>query len=62
MIFPRVAIYLQMIKYFSHEEALALLIEAVRIGVEPDRRRLHMATKIPFIRPFILHNFSQNDW
>lgn len=45
MFFPRVAIYLQMIKYFSHEEALALLIEAVRIGIEPDRRRLHMATK-----------------
>lgn len=59
MIFPRVAIYLQMIKYFSHEEALALLIEAVRIGVEPDRRRLHMATKIPFIRPLFFTNFHK---
>ena len=29
MIFPRVAIYLQMIQYLSQEEA-------VRIGVEPD--------------------------
>lgn len=59
MIFPRVAIYLQMIKYFSHEEALALLIEAVRIGVEPDRRRLHRATKIPLIRPLFFTIFHK---
>ena len=38
MIFPRAAIYLQMIQYISREEA-------VRIGVEPDRKRLHSVTK-----------------
>ena len=50
MIFPRAAIYLQMIKYISREEAIALIEESVRIGVEPDRKRLHIATKIPFVR------------
>lgn len=53
MIFPRVAIYLQMIKYISREEAIALIEESVRIGVEPDRKRLHIATKIPFFRPSV---------
>lgn len=51
MIFPRAAIYLQMIKYIRKEEAIALIEDTVRIGVEPDRKRLHAATKIPFIRP-----------
>ena len=37
MIFPRAAIYLQMIKYISREEAIGLIEESVRIGVEPDR-------------------------
>lgn len=51
LIFPRAAIYLQMIKYISQEEALGLIEVSVRIGVEPDRKRLHIATKLPFIRP-----------
>ena len=45
MIFPRAAIYLQMIQYISREEALGLIEESVRIGVEPDRKRLHSVTK-----------------
>lgn len=57
MIFPRVAIYQQMIKYIPREEAIALIEEAVRIGVEPDRKRLHIATKIPFIRPLFFKIF-----
>ena len=50
MIFPRVAIYLQMIKYISNDEAISLIEEAVKIGVEPDRKRLNILTKLPFIR------------
>ena len=50
MIFPRAAFYLQMIKYISREEAISLLEETVRLGVEPDRKRLNAVTKIPFIR------------
>ena len=59
MIFPRVAIYQQMIKYIPREEAIALIEEAVRIGVEPDRKRLHIATKIPFIRPLFFKIFRR---
>ena len=59
MIFPRAAIYLQMIKYIPREEALALIEESVRIGVEPDRKRLHIATKIPFIRPLFFKIFHK---
>ncbi len=59
MIFPRTAIYLQMIKYISREEAIALIEESVRIGVNPDRKRLHIATKIPFIRPFLFKIFHK---
>ena len=51
MIFPRAAFYLQMIKYISREESISLIEEAVRIGVEPDRKRLNAVTKVPFIRP-----------
>ena len=51
LIFPRAVIYLQMVKYISQEEALGLIEVSVRIGVEPDRKRLHIATKLPFIRP-----------
>ena len=51
MIFPRAAFYLQMIKYISREESLSLIEESVRICVEPDRKRLNVVTKIPFIRP-----------
>lgn len=47
MIFPRAAIYLQMVKHIPQEEAIRLIEESVRIGVEPDRKRLHIATKIP---------------
>ena len=57
MIFPRAAIYLQMIKYISREEAISLIEESVKIGVEPDRNRLHAATMLPFIRPlFFMFN------
>ena len=59
MIFPRAAIYLQMIQYISHEEAISLIEKSVRIGVEPDRRRLHIATKIPFIRPLFFKIFRR---
>lgn len=59
MIFPRAAIYLQMIQYLSCEEAISLIEESVRIGVEPDRKRLHIATKIPFIRPLFFKIFRK---
>ena len=57
MIFPRAAIYQQMIQYISRAEAVSLIEEAVRIGVEPDRKRLHTVTKIPFIRPLFFKIF-----
>lgn len=56
-IFPRAAIYLQMIKYISREEAIALIEESVRIGVELDRKRPHIATKVPLIRPLFFKIF-----
>ena len=59
MIFPRVAFYLQMIKYMSSEEAIRLIEESVKIGVEPDRKRLHTVTKIPFIRPVFFKIFPK---
>lgn len=59
MIFPRAAIYLQMIKYISREEAIALIEESVRIGVEPDRKRLHIATKVPLVRPLFFKIFHK---
>ena len=59
MIFPRAAIYLQMIKYIPREEALNLIEKAVTAGVEPDRKRLHIATKIPFIRPLFFKIFHK---
>ena len=59
MIFPRAAIYLQMIKYIPQEEAIGLIEESVRIGVEPDRKRLHIATKIPFVRPLFFKIFHK---
>jgi len=59
MIFPRAAIYLQMIGYIPREEAIGLIEGSVRIGVEPDRKRLHMATKIPFIRPLFFKIFPK---
>ncbi len=59
MIFPRAAIYLQMIRYIPQEEAIALIEESVRIGVEPDRKRLHAATKLPFVRPLFFKIFHK---
>lgn len=59
MIFPRAAIYLQMIKYISCEESISLIEESVRIGVEPDRKRLHIATKIPFVSPLFFKIFHK---
>ena len=46
-----------MIRYIPREEAIALIEDAVRIGVEPDRKRLHIATKIPFIHPLFFKIF-----
>lgn len=59
MIFPRAAIYLQMIKYIPSEEAISLIEESVRIGVEPDRKRLNAITKLPFIRPLFFKIFHK---
>ena len=59
MIFPRAAIYLQMIKYISQEEAISLIEESVRLGVEPDRKRLHAVTEFPFIRPLFFKIFHK---
>jgi len=59
MIFPRAAIYLQMIQYISREEAIALIEESVRIGVEPDQKRLHSVTKLPFVRPLFFQIFHK---
>ena len=59
MIFPRAALYLQMIRYISREESISLIEEAVRIGVEPDRKRLNAVTKIPFIRPLFFKIFPR---
>lgn len=57
MIFPRAAFYRQMIKYIPCEEAISLIEESVKIGVEPDRKRLNTVTKIPFIRPLFFKIF-----
>lgn len=59
MIFPRAAIYLQMIKHLPREEAISLIEESVRIGVEPDRKRLYAATKLQFIRPLFFKIFHK---
>ena len=59
MIFPRAAFYLQMIKYIPREESINLIEESVRIGVEPDRKRLNVLTKIPFIRPLFFKIFPK---
>ena len=59
MIFPRAAIYLQMTQYIAQEEAIHLLEESVKIGVEPDRKRLHAVTKLPFIRPLFFTIFPK---
>ena len=59
MIFPRAAFYLQMIKYISREESISLIEESVRIGVEPDRKRLNIVTKIPFMRPLFFKIFPK---
>ena len=59
MIFPRAAIYLKMIQYIPREEAIGLIEESVRIGVEPDRKRLHAVTKIPFVRPLFFKIFHK---
>lgn len=59
LIFPRAAFYLQMIRYIPQEEAIRLLEEAVRLGVEPDRKRLHAVTKLPFLRPLFFKIFPK---
>ena len=57
MIFSRAAFYRQMLRHLPQEEALHLLEEAVRVGVEPDRKRLHAVTKLPFVRPLFFRVF-----
>ena len=59
MIFPRAAFYLQMLRYIPREETISLIEESVRIGVEPDRKRLHIATKLPFVRPLFFKIFHK---
>ena len=59
MIFPRAAIYLQMIQYIPQEEAIHLLEQAVKMGVEPDRNRLHAVTRLPFVRPLFFQIFPR---
>lgn len=59
MIFPRAAFYLQMIRYIPREESIRLIEESVRIGVEPDRKRLHAVTRIPFLRPLFFRIFPR---
>ena len=59
MIFPSATFYLQMMKYISCEEALSLIEESIRIGVEPERKRLHAVTKISFIRPLFFQIFPR---
>ena len=59
MIFPRAAFYLQMIKYISREESISLIEEAVRVGVEPDQKRLNAVTKIPFVRALFFKLFPK---
>ena len=48
MIFPRAAIYLQMIRYISREEALGLIEESVRIGVEARSETSACRDEAPF--------------
>lgn len=48
MIFPRVSFYLEMIKYISRKDALALLNKAIEIGVEDDVKRLKSITRFRF--------------
>ena len=59
MIFPRAALYAQMIHYIPKEQAIDLLMEAIRIGVEPDMKRLRWLTKAPFMRSLFLWIFSR---
>ena len=59
MIFPRAAFYLQMIRYIPREESIRLIEESVRIGVEPDRKRLHAVTRIPFLRSLFFRIFPR---
>ena len=59
MIFPRAALYSQMIRYIPKEQAIELFMEAIRIGVEPDMRRLRWLTRAPFMRSLFLRVFSK---
>ncbi len=59
MIFLRSVLYMQMIRHMPEEQAIDLLTEAVRIGVEPDRKRLRRLTKAPFMCSLFLRVFSK---
>ncbi len=57
MIFPRAALYLEMLAFFPRERALELIKKSVEIGVEPDAKRLNKATRIKLFRPLFLRIF-----
>ena len=57
MIFPRAALYMQMTKHIAKERAIDLLMKAIRIGVEPDIKRLRWLTKPVFMRSLFLKAF-----
>lgn len=57
MIFPRVSFYLEMIKYISRKDALALLNKAIEIGFEDDVKRLKSITRFRFFRSLFIRLF-----
>lgn len=57
MIFPRAALYLEMLAFMPQERALKLIKKSVEIGVEPDAKRLNKITKIRLFRPLFLRIF-----
>ena len=59
MIFPRAALYMQMTQHMPKEQAIGLLMEGIRIGVEPDMKRLQRLTRLKFMRSLFLRIFSK---
>jgi hypothetical protein len=57
MIFPRAALYIEMLEFIPCERAVELIERAVEIGVEPDAKRLNRLTKIKLFRPLFLRIF-----
>lgn len=54
MIIPRAAFYLQMRKYLPEEEAIGLIEEAIRIGVEKEAAMLKKWTRLPLVRSMFM--------